>query len=96
MIFPLLAKLDNKFVYNTRVLLDTGSSVNWVAPEILKQVKYKNICSKSLEVNSFNRVEKLIYDLVEIKINNNRLNSIKCFVMKKTNNAQIINTCTIM
>ena len=97
LVFPLLAfvdlninTVDNKKVYNTRVLLDTGSSVNWVAPEILRHVQYKNICSKSLEVNSFNKVEKLIYDLVEIKVNNNRLSSIKCFVMKNPNNAQII------
>ena len=100
LVFPLLANknravlrkstVNNKSIYNTRVLLDTGSSVNWVAPEVLKHVEYKHICNKCLEVNSFNKVEKLIYELVEIKINNDRLGSIKCFVMKNPNNAQII------
>ncbi|CAL4136430.1 unnamed protein product, partial [Meganyctiphanes norvegica] len=71
--------------------MDTGSSVNWVSPEVLNYVEYQNICSKYLEVNSFNKVEKLNYKLVEIKINNDRLGSIKCFVMKNSNNAQIIN-----
>ena len=71
--------------------MNNGSSVNWVSPEVLKYVEYQNICSKYLEVNSFNKVEKLNYKLVEIKINNNRLGSIKCFVIKNSNNAQIIN-----
>ena len=76
LVFPLLANnngvglrkstVNNKNVYNTRVLLNTGSSLNWVAPEILRHVEYKNICSKCLEVNSFKKVEKLNYRLVVI------------------------------
>ena len=80
----------NRCIYNTRVLLDTGSSVNWVSPDVLKKVEYKIISSKNLEVNSFNKVEKLNYKLVKIKVNNDHLGSITCFVMKNSSNAQII------
>ena len=59
--------VNTTFVYNTRTLLDTSSSVNWIAPNVLKYVEHQSICCKQLEMNYFYKIEKLKYKLVEIK-----------------------------
>ena len=97
LVFPLIGKsaVDNVFVnsvhnpsFNVRTLLDDGSSVNWIAPNILKYIKYQTICHVMLTVKTFDGHSRSKYKLVEVYVNNEYLNSIKCFVMHSLSEAQ--------
>ena len=75
--------------YNIRTLLDSGSSTNWIASQILPHIKYEIIGSKVLTVNTFSGRIRKRYKLIEAYFQC-KLPPIRCFVMDTFSEAQII------
>ena len=75
--------------YKVRTLLDSGSSTNWIASEILPHIKYEIIGSKVLTVNTFSGRIRKRFKLIEAYFQY-KLLSIRCIVMDTFSEAQII------
>ena len=75
--------------YKVRTLLDSGSSTNWIASEILPHIKYEIIGSKVLTVNTFSGRIRKRFELIEAYFQY-KLPPIRCFVMDTFSEAQII------
>ena len=75
--------------YKVRTLLDSGSSTNWIASEILPHIKYEIIGSKVLTVNTFSGRIRKRFKLIEAYFQY-KLPPIRCFVMDTFSEAQII------
>ena len=73
--------------YNVRTLLDTGSSTNWIASELLSFIRYENLGSKILTVNTFSGVIRKRFKLIEAYFHH-KLPPIRCFVMDSFSEAQ--------
>ena len=75
--------------YNVRTLLDTGSSTNWIASQILPHIKHQIIGSKVLTVNTFSGRIRKRYKLIEAYFQY-KLPPIRCFVMDTFSEAQLV------
>ena len=87
LICPLSAYGNEK--YKVRTLLDSGSSTNWIASQILPNIKYEIIGSKVLTVNTFSGRIRKRYKLIEAYFHG-QLPPIRCFVMDTFSEAQIV------
>ena len=98
-VFPLISSnksvnivhnsISDPSIYSVRTLLDDGSSVNWIAPTILKYVKHQILNNILLTVQTFSGQSKQRYKLVEVYTTNPTLNSLRCFVMHEYSEAQM-------
>ena len=78
LVIPLLK--NERDVYRTRTLLDTGSGANWISRQILEHVKYKEIGYEKLSVITVNGTRTGRFQLVEVYMKGDQ--TIPCFVIE--------------
>ena len=79
---PLICKYPLKHKkYNVRTLLDSGSSTNWIAKELLEKVEHVKLGSKKLDVYTLSGKIRKNFKIVEVYYYKNKIQQkIICYV----------------
>ena len=79
---PLICKYPLKYKkYNVRTLLDSGSSTNWIAEELLEKVEHAKLGSKKLDVYTLSGKIRKNFKIVEVYYYKNKIQQkIVCYV----------------